>query len=60
MDGAFLGLFLMLEKHARIGGFEIFVYGASRAQRALLRMNGMDFPAANLPIEKDVERLAAG
>lgn len=44
MDRAFLGLVLMLEKHAGRRGATIVLRGASQAQRKLFKANAMNYP----------------
>lgn len=44
IDRAFLGLVLMLEKHAGRRGATIALRGASRAQRKLFKANAMNYP----------------
>jgi N-acetylglucosaminyldiphosphoundecaprenol N-acetyl-beta-D-mannosaminyltransferase len=46
LDRAFLGLVLMLEKHALRRGARVSIRGASRAQRALFKANAMNYPTA--------------
>jgi N-acetylglucosaminyldiphosphoundecaprenol N-acetyl-beta-D-mannosaminyltransferase len=47
VDGAFLGLVLMLEKQVRARGGAIATAGLSWSQRALFKANAMNYPAAS-------------